>query len=123
MVKKGLQVVEEKEAYSTKSSVCRHGEKTKEIKNGHLPEMFMKGKYRDCPEQKPSKVHGILLCQKCKRTWNRDVVGATNILDIYLARMNGRERPERFTRSFWTLRDSQLFGDMGSDDARGSATL
>lgn len=123
MVKKGIQVVEENEAYSTKSSVCCHGEENKEMKNGHLPEMFMKGKYRDCPEKKPSKVHGILVCQKCKRTWNRDVVGATNILDIYLARMNDQRRPERFTRSFWTLRDSQLFGDMGSADTRGSATL
>jgi transposase len=120
MVKKGLRVVEEKEAYSTKASVCCHGYANKEMKCGQSPDTFKQGKYKECPDKKPSKVHGILVCQKCKRTWNRDVVGATNILDIYLARMEGHPRPERFTRAYWQiLSDSQLQvsnGDMGSDD-------
>jgi len=120
MVKKGLRVVEEKEAYSTKSSVCCHGHLNKEMKCGQSPETFKKGKYKGCPNKKPRKVHGILVCQKCKRTWNRDVVGATNILDIYLARMEGHQRPERFTRAYWQKpSDSQLQGrseDMGSDN-------
>jgi len=35
MVKKGLCVFEENEAYSTKSSVCCHGHENASIKNGH----------------------------------------------------------------------------------------
>lgn len=120
MVKKNLRVVEEKEAYSTKASVCCHGHANKEMKCGQAPDIFKQGKYKDCPAKKPSKVHGILICQKCKRTWNRDVVGPTNILDIYLARMEGHPRPERFTKAYWqNLSDIQLQGrseDMVSDD-------
>jgi len=101
MVQKGLRVVEEKEAYSTKSSVCCHGAQNSCMKNGHSVHDYKNGKFLETPAKMPRKVHGILVCQRCKRTWNRDVVGAVNILDIYLARMNGQPRPERFTREYW----------------------
>ena len=118
MVKKRLRVAKENEAYSSKSSVCCHGHANKDMKNGHSPKTYMKGKHKDCPEKKPSKVHGILVCQKCKTTWYRDVVGAINILEIYLARMEGHRRPTRFTRAFWQQNLScfqlHLGGDMGS---------
>ena len=102
MVKKGLQVVEEKKGYSSKSSVCCHGHRNEEMKNGHPIEQYKDGFFLDEPAKMPRKVHGLLICTRCKRTWNRDVVGAINILDIYLARMQGLSRPARFTRAFWT---------------------
>ena len=101
MVKKGLRVVEENEAYSTKSSVCCHGHENQCMKNGHSVQDYKNGKFLETPAKMPRQVHGILVCKRCKRTWNRDVVGATNILDIYLARMHGLPRPERFTRAYW----------------------
>jgi hypothetical protein len=101
MVKKGMRVVEEKEGYSTKSSVCCHGAENKCMKNGHSIQAYKNGKFLETPAKMPRKVHGILICQRCKRTWNRDVVGAVNILDIYLARMYGLPRPQRFTRAYW----------------------
>ena len=101
MVKKGLKVVEEKEGYSSKSSVCCPGHRNEEMKNGHAIEEYRNGFFLDEPAKMPRKVHGLLICTRCKRTWNRDVVGAINILDIYLARMQGLPRPARFTRAFW----------------------
>ena len=105
MVKRGYAVCEEKEAYSTKSSLCCHGHLNKCKKNGQPVETFKKGKYIDKPNKMPREVHGILICQKCGKTWNRDYVGAVNIYDIYVARMRGEIRLERFQRvnssSFW----------------------
>ena len=113
MVKKGLPVVQVKEAYSTKSSICCHGHENKCMHNGIGPDAYKGGKFKDSPKKVPHKIHGILVCQKCKRTWNRDVVGAINILDIYLADMEGQSRPHRFTHSYWknqNLSDLQLQG-------------
>jgi len=101
MVKKGYAVCEEKEAYSSKSSVCCHGHLNESMKNGQLVETYKRGKYVEKPEKMPKHIHGILICQKCGSTWNRDFVGAFNILTIYIARMEGLERPERFTLAFW----------------------
>ena len=107
MVKKGMRVVEENEAWSTQSSVCCPGQaKNQCMKNGHSIHDYKNGKFVDNPAKMPRKVHGILICQRCKRTWNRDVVGAINILDIYLARMYGLPRPQRFTRAYWEHHDS-----------------
>ena len=102
MVKKGLRTCEEKEAYSSKSSVCCHGYRNHNQRNGQPLATYKKGKYLATPGKMPREVHGILICNKCGRTWDRDVVGAINILDIYLARMRGQQRPERFTRGYWS---------------------
>ena len=106
--------------FRNERSLRSHGHQTKEMRNGVAPEIHKKGIHKDCPQNVPRKIHGILVCQKCKTTWNRDVVGATNILDIYLARMEGHQRPARFTRAYWQKpSDSQLQGrgeDMGSDN-------
>ena len=64
MVKRGYAVCEEKEAYSTKSSLCCHGHLNKCMKNGQPVETFKKGKYIDEPTKMPRQVHGILICQK-----------------------------------------------------------
>lgn len=92
MVKTGLRVCEENESMSTKSSLCCHGHHNKKMPNGQDPKMFKNGNYKYYPDE----VHGILICKKCGRTWDRDFVGAVNILDIYMARMNGLTRPQRF---------------------------
>ena len=43
-------------------------------------------------------VHGLLRCQneRCGRRWNRNVLGATNILEIALATLQGLDRPAHF---------------------------
>jgi len=64
-------------------------------------ETYKGGKYVEEPKKMPKHIHGILICQKCRSTWNRDFVGAFNIRSIYIARMEGLERPERFTLAFW----------------------
>jgi transposase len=96
MVKLGLRVCEENECMSTKSSLCCHGHHNKHMPNGQDPVTYKKGKFKNAPERMPSEVLGILICQECGRTWNRDYVGAVNIWDIYLARMTGLPRPARF---------------------------
>jgi len=88
MVKRGYAVCKEKEAYSTKSSQCCHGLLNKCMKNGQDVVTFRNGKYKENPSKIPREVHGSLICQKCGRMWNRDFVGAVNIYDIYVARMN-----------------------------------
>ena len=105
MVKKGLQVLEENEAYTTKSSVCCHGHENQCMKNGHSLAEYKNGIYMDCPRKMPQHVHGILICQGCGRTWNRDFVGAINILNLYMARVHGEPRPERFTWAYWHNRN------------------
>jgi transposase len=82
MVKKGLRVFEENLAYSTKFSVCCPGPENQCIKNGYSIEAYKEGKFLETPAKMPREVHGLLICQGCKRTWGRDVVGARNILDI-----------------------------------------
>jgi hypothetical protein len=99
MVKKGLDICEENEAYSSKSSVCCHGHANRKMPNRQPPATYKKGKYSEQPNNMPREVHGILICNQCGKTWNRDVVGATNIREIYLARMRGEARPLRFTRA------------------------
>jgi len=101
MVKRGYAVCEEKEAYSTKSSLCCHSHLNKCMKNGQDVVTFRNGKYKENPSKMPREVHGILICQKCGRTWNRDFVGAVNIYDIYVARMNEWAGLARFTRKYW----------------------
>ena len=93
MVKRGYAVCEEKEAYSTKSSLCCHGHLNKCMKNGQNVVTFRNGKYKENPSKITMEVHGSLICQKCGRTWNRDFVGAVNIYDIYVARMIEWARP------------------------------
>jgi hypothetical protein len=46
-------------------------------------------------------VHGVLCCTNinCNTTWNRDVNGSLNILEIGQAILNGKERPEVFRRT------------------------
>jgi len=101
MVKRGYAVCEEKEAYSTKSTLCCHGLLNKCMKNGQDVVTFRNGKYNENLSKMPREVHGILICQKCERTWNRDFVGAVYIYDIYVARMNEWARPVRFARKYW----------------------
>ena len=45
------------------------------------------------------KVHGILVCQKCKTLWNRDVNSAINIARLTRERLEGRERPAYLSRA------------------------
>ena len=44
------------------------------------------------------KVHGLLICRKCKRLWNRDVNSAINIARLTRERISGRNRPEYLSR-------------------------
>ena len=43
-------------------------------------------------------IHSLLRCQNesCGRRWNRNVLGATNILEVALATLQGLERPAHF---------------------------
>ena len=45
------------------------------------------------------KVHGILLCQKCRTLWNRDVNSAINTARLMRERLEGRERPAYLSRT------------------------
>ena len=98
MVAKGIPTCEVNEAYSTKSSLCCHGAHNRCQRNGQDPITFKKGRYQAAPDNMPREVHGILICQRCGKTWNRDFVGAVNIFDIYIARIRGEPRPARFKR-------------------------
>lgn len=44
------------------------------------------------------KVHGILVCRKCRTLWNRDVNSAINTARLTRERLEGRERPAYLSR-------------------------
>jgi len=41
------------------------------MKNGQRVETYKGGKYVEEPKKMPKHIHGILICQKCRSTWNR----------------------------------------------------
>lgn len=45
------------------------------------------------------KVHGILVCQKCRTLWNRDVNSAINTARLTREKLEGRERPAYLSRT------------------------
>lgn len=92
--KKKNEAYEVNENYSTKASVCCHGHKNKKMTNGYSEEKYKNGKAKYCPRE----IHGILHCENCSRTWNRDWVGSINIYDIFVATLNQQARPYRFTK-------------------------
>jgi hypothetical protein len=44
-------------------------------------------------ERKSRIVHGLLMCQHCKKVWNRDINASLNILEIIHSIIADRERP------------------------------
>ena len=86
MIKRGYSAFEVQEQYSTKSSLCCHGAVHFEQPNGQ-------------PNATSSHVHGILVCPTCRRTWDRDLVGAVNITDIAIDHLMGLPRHPRFTKA------------------------
>ena len=86
MIKRGYSAFEVQEQYSTKSSVCCQGAVNFDQPNGQ-------------PNATSDCVHGILICPKCRRTWNRDLVGAVNITDIAIDHLMGLPRDPRFTKA------------------------
>ena len=99
IIKKQHFAYEVNEAYSTKASVCCHEHSNKCMKNGRNPKTYKNNKYN----YYPTEIHGILICKKCGRTWNRDVVGAINILNIFLEEQYYQQpRPYRFTKQCYT---------------------
>ena len=44
------------------------------------------------------KVHGLLVCRKCERLWNRDVNSAINTARLTREMISGRPRPEYLSR-------------------------
>ena len=100
LIKRGYSACEVPEQWSSKSSVCCHGAVNEEQKNNQPPQKY-KVKKGENPSEKPvpSKVHGILICPKCGRTWDRDFVGALNITDIAIDHLLGLPRHWRFTKA------------------------
>ena len=79
----GITIINE---YNTsKSSLCCHGHRNKCMKDGH--------------GETQKTVHGVSICTKCGKTWNRDVVGSSNILQILICLANGHDRPTRFNKN------------------------
>ena len=108
MNKRGYSAFEVPEGKTSESSVCCHGAKNKNQRNGQSPDTYkiktIKWKtLREGEEVKPihypTHVHGICICQKCKRTWNRDAVGSINILDIAIDVLDDLPRAVRFTKN------------------------
>jgi hypothetical protein len=63
--------------------------------NGYNCETFKSRMHPDInrEERKSRIVHGLLMCQHCKKVWNRDVNASLNILEIITSIVNGKERP------------------------------
>jgi ribosomal protein L37AE/L43A len=118
MVKRGFSTFEVDESYTSKASVCCHGAKNECQKNGQDPRTYKiktSEKNKKIQEKKKKalestgktcktpyykrEIHGILICNKCGNTWDRDVVGAVNIADVAIAQLYGFARPERFTKT------------------------
>ena len=108
MTKRGYLAFEVPEGMSSKSSVCCHGAHNKNQRNGQDQQTYKikTAKHKTLREGEevkpihcPAHVHGILICKKCGRTWNRDVVGSVNILDIAIDELHGLPRAVRFTRN------------------------
>ena len=100
MVQRGYSCFEVKEGNSSKASVCCHGAMNK-CQANNQPQNTYKVKKGGQPTNKPvpSEVHGILICQNCGRTWDRDLVGGLNITDIGIDHLMGLERQWRFTKA------------------------
>ena len=65
---------------TSKASLCCPGKENKR--------MYCRNVHRE--------VHGVSICQGCGTTWNRDVVGASNILLCFEAVVRGEARPAQF---------------------------
>jgi hypothetical protein len=100
MVQRGYSAFEVPEGYSSLASFCCHGAVNVKQKNNQ-PHHTYKVKKGKQPSDKPvpSEVHGILICQKCGRTWDRDLVGGLNVTDIAIDILIGLERHWRFTKA------------------------
>ena len=108
MIKRGYAAFQVPEGMSSKASLCCHGAHNKQQKNGQSPSTYkikttkhktLREGEKVKPIHCPAKVHGISICEKCGRTWNRDVVGSVNILDIAIDALQGFPRAIRFTRN------------------------
>jgi len=76
-VARGVSVTLVNEYRTSKSSLCCPGADNKR--------MYCRNVHR--------AVHGVSICQGCGTTWNRDVVGASNILLCFTAVVRGEARP------------------------------
>ena len=49
---------------------------------------------------KRSRIHGVRICNNCRKTWNRDVNAALNMLHLFhFSQSNGGKRAYRFSRA------------------------
>lgn len=86
-IKCGYEVVLVNEAYTSKRSACCHGHDLKPMK-------------RTAANGEKEDIHGLRICKKCGRTWDRDVSAALNIFDVFYDHMVlGGPRPPHLLKT------------------------
>jgi len=89
--KKGYKTFLVDESYTSKMMSCCQVSNWKHQKNN-----------------KGEKIHGLCICQKCHKTWNRDYNASINILEIAKSIIENRPRPSYLCKNF------QLHQEIGS---------
>ena len=88
-IKRGLDATLVAEGYTSKRSCCCRGHDMVPVR------VMVDGQRTD--------LHGLRICQGCRKTWNRDVSAAINIFDIfYNSQVRGGERPPHLVKTFRT---------------------